>query len=686
MFRAYLDNFLSDVFMTTATTGGGFSKGLSSGGAAARTSSVENFAGETTSTARHRRRPSPGRGLFATTNFNLLPTSWSTWEMNNTGRTPPAVSCSSRGLPREPQEVHEDHSTTGRGMSAISSCCGVNYLRTSRLHQGRHDLLQRRTRATSFSFADNKIQRRTRATSFSFADNKIPKNKEEMEYMKMTNKLKGRKVLKYKMRMNMNLDLPDKKFADADPICQSLGNCPDRGLFSGVPPNGFSGDTGDDDLDEHPGFAPAPEDEVLDVGGSLMPCDGWGRIEQAGKFPYMGEYCDDPHRRGYNICVSVLPADFSKRTGGFCYSSSLNHAASSAWFGEKNHKWERRAAWPKRADPSKHRDVQVGVADMYECRDVKGQYWPVTLLQERVDHNGTYEALVFDHNLTPLGVSEVDAGFIRSYGGKDFDAPDRVVLSSIGAATAYGRSYGLQPTESGTIVGGSLGRWVVKSDVTGQQYNYTSMELQHAGRNFDRLVGPKTYLQVDSEYIWRREKKDDSSSFLGHALSTVGGLFDGADEKHEALPVVLKSIDPDGQHVKLEVFDPDNKDWSTAEHVPKNELMLLPGLDTGRTFDICRSHIAHPYCITGPALHRYMHGSPTNNAHAAIEVNCLGTSDRRTMKEHGFGGSNCARYMRTQKGFNHFRLGLDDTWRDDGNIKWTNVVNAHPISGESFLS
>eukprot|EP00392_Amoebophrya_sp_AT5.2_P013405 g13523.t1 len=114
--------------------------------------------------------------------------------------------------------------------------------------------------------------------------------------------------------------------------------------------------------------------------------------------------------------------------------------------------------------------------------------------------------------------------------------------------------------------------------------------------------------------------------------------------------------------------------------------MLPPGLNTGKTIDICRSHIAHPWCITSRALYRYMNGSPTDNAHAAIELHCAGTSDRRTMKKNGMGGSSCARYLRLQRPHTYFRLGMDDAWREDGNIEW-NPVRAHPVSGETgFLN
>eukprot|EP00392_Amoebophrya_sp_AT5.2_P013407 g13525.t1 len=203
------------------------------------------------------------------------------------------------------------------------------------------------------------------------------------DYKRLSNRLKNRRALTYKMKLNMNLLIcrgnlkyvpgstltfkpgprhpweicptfrngfqMGKSYADGDPICQSQSNCPDRGLFFpeqpfgnfGMESNAGEDMTGpDEDLDDDGddgGKGPIAEDEIVDVGGALKVCDGWGRIETAGKFPWMGEFCSDPHRRGYNICVSVLPADFSKRTGGLCYSSDLNIAAQSDWFFVKNY-------------------------------------------------------------------------------------------------------------------------------------------------------------------------------------------------------------------------------------------------------------------------------------------------------------------------------------------------------------
>ena len=65
----------------------------------------------------------------------------------------------------------------------------------------------------------------------------------------------------------------------------------------------------------------------------LKPCDAYGRLPLAGRFPdTMGRYCTDPEKRGFNVCVAVMPIDFSNRTGGFCYQSALNNVTSTTWF------------------------------------------------------------------------------------------------------------------------------------------------------------------------------------------------------------------------------------------------------------------------------------------------------------------------------------------------------------------
>ncbi|CAD7943420.1 unnamed protein product [Amoebophrya sp. A25] len=238
---------------------------------------------------------------------------------------------------------------------------------------------------------------------------KIPDDVQKMYLVRKRDMLR-----KHQMAMNMNYQNPDdvpdgqafatKLPADPDPICQQLHNCPDRfGDFGnggaagaggglGTGKDGLMGDgtgpSSDSELlldDGGAGAAndgrydPIPEDDALDAAErSLMPCDGYGRIETAGKFPSMGEYCTDPHKRGYNICVSILPTDFAKRTGGFCYSSVLNAASNSQWFYEKNHRWHRQPMMiAAREDPSVgHRKVKTNLADVYEIKDTKGMYWP----------------------------------------------------------------------------------------------------------------------------------------------------------------------------------------------------------------------------------------------------------------------------------------------------------------------
>ncbi|CAD7943421.1 unnamed protein product [Amoebophrya sp. A25] len=291
-----------------------------------------------------------------------------------------------------------------------------------------------------------------------------------------------------------------------------------------------------------------------------------------------------------------------------------------------------------------------------------------------------------------MGLAEVDAINIRAYGGKDFDVGDRVVLSKLGmGAPAASNKAALTvtgPSMAGTIVSRSKtaggNSWDVVSDV-GRKGSFAESQLMHTGRNFDRQVGPRTTLQIDSEYVWKKPKGGGgggNSSMFGSFLS--GGAGGG---KHHDFAVVLKKLEPpNGQLVTVELFDPETKDWHVHEHVPRTELLLPPGLtfqNTGKTVDICRSHIAHSYCITSRALYRYMHGHPTDNAHAAIELNCLATTDRRTVRGQGWGGSNCARYLRTQPPYDHFRIGEDGNWKVDGNITWDNVEPQHPLSAET---
>eukprot|EP00392_Amoebophrya_sp_AT5.2_P013406 g13524.t1 len=229
---------------------------------------------------------------------------------------------------------------------------------------------------------------------------------------------------------------------------------------------------------------------------------------------------------------------------------------------------------PPREDPSVgHRKVQVGVADLYEAKDTKNRYWPVTLTEERVDKKGTFEVTLFDDNLNPLGTREVDAKFLRAYNGDDYDVPDRVMLSDQGVASvpSHGPHLGhkMQPTETGTIIGkGQSGFWSVRSDETGQTGQYAEFELKHVSRNYDKMVGPRTFLQLDSEYIWVRglPRSKATSTPEDPVLGLFGSypfdFLDGSDDTHEGIPVVLVGIDEQKGTVKLEAYNYKEKDMA----------------------------------------------------------------------------------------------------------------------------
>ena len=209
---------------------------------------------------------------------------------------------------------------------------------------------------------------------------------------------------------------------DPDPICQFLANCPigkSRCQLYGNCPNGMDagwrkaasaagwggkgssaafggggagagGLTPPPEPSEDKTYEPLWDDEAMVDAKNLPPCDGFGRLETGGRFPNMGSICDDPLQRGHLICVSVLPADFAARSGGFCYSDTLNHAAGSTWFKNQVRNWHKP---PKMIKPRKfpeslnHRKISSALfnkADLWEVKDLKGRWWPCTLLDIKV--------------------------------------------------------------------------------------------------------------------------------------------------------------------------------------------------------------------------------------------------------------------------------------------------------------
>ena len=115
----------------------------------------------------------------------------------------------------------------------------------------------------------------------------------------------------------------------------------------------------------------------------------------------------------------------------------------------------------------------------------------------------------------------------------------------------------------------------------------------------------------------------------------------------------------------LQVYDDFELEWKLKKHVPAQDLYLPDGIDTGKTIDMCRLHMGQPYCITSRALYNYVN---SGHEHAALEVNCKATLDRRPFRK--MGGSNCWKNFGKFPAFDLFRYGTDEEWKSTGKINW----------------
>jgi hypothetical protein len=97
-------------------------------------------------------------------------------------------------------------------------------------------------------------------------------------------------------------------------------------------------------------------------------------------------------------------------------------------------------------------------------------------------------------------------------------------------------------------------------------------------------------------------------------------------------------------------------------------LFLPEGIDTGKTIDMCKMHMAEPMCVTSRAFWNYLHNAGEKGA---IELDCLATSDRTPLRE--FGGSDCwkniGKWRKPDKehNFTKYRYGNDE-WKATGKV------------------
>ena len=112
-------------------------------------------------------------------------------------------------------------------------------------------------------------------------------------------------------------------------------------------------------------------------------------------------------------------------------------------------------------------------------------------------------------------------------------------------------------------------------------------------------------------------------------------------------------------------------------------ILSPPKKTSGKCVDVCKVHAGGPFCVSSIALQNYLASDEKvvylGNSKAAIELNCSATKDRRGIKPFGTaapaGGSNCARYLRTQQPYTYFRMGKDETWKKDGQIDFVKKMD-----------
>jgi len=386
----------------------------------------------------------------------------------------------------------------------------------------------------------------------------------------------------------------------------------------------------------------------------MVACDNAGEIETGSSVQGGiggGHFCTDPLKRGYNVCVSVLPHDFAEKTNGFCFNSTLNNAAATQWFSEKNGHWNSikkpifsNHFTKNKSDFIPKRDLKTGISDMYEVQSLKncnngiqenddevtsmkcdGSWWPLTLTMPRQDV-GTYEGLIYDQNLRPEQLSgEIDGSMVRSYSDLDWGEGDIVMLTKDGISNKGGismyekvanfkkKNIMLTPGEVGVIKAIEPNNGFMKKseenlkikivDSVGMKHTFLKKYLTHAGRNRNiEQISRLKYLQLGGEYIMRYKNEERYVTIVDKGDGS--GSYAGGNKT---------------KMITVEMYNPAEENWKTINGVRPEELRLIPGIDMGQTYNVCEKHVGRPMCVTARALYRYLHDK-SDPSRMAIEV------------------------------------------------------------------
>lgn len=367
---------------------------------------------------------------------------------------------------------------------------------------------------------------------------------------------------------------------------------------------------------------------------TLEACDVKGRSEMG----LQGKYCSDPLQRGYNVCVTSLPADFAERTGSFCYGDTLNNAVQRKGLHERIDAYDPPPVAAPRIFPmqaiiptASHRRILLNTEHMYEGMDKNGKWHNIVLTTRNVD--GTYEAIVRDDDGDKIADwHHFDPFRVRAYAG-EMSLNDEVQF-------AGGRGKIVRVDPKGLlqvlIQGKSInGKGIVKA--------FSKKQLKFAGPHLRTTIPLKAGDDVD--------------------------VVNPADKKR--YPAVITQLSPS---IKADIYDAQKREWFYGVPIPnRSDIHRIHHVGS---MNVCKAHTGQPWCITSHALHKYLDyaESPAQGAAAKmpttakqssnIEIKCDASSDWRSRK---LGGTGCW-WQKQYVGNSYARAGRDADFLGDGKM------------------
>eukprot|EP00397_Hematodinium_sp_SG-2012_P030337 GEMP01032127.1.p1 GENE.GEMP01032127.1~~GEMP01032127.1.p1 ORF type:complete len:421 (-),score=72.59 GEMP01032127.1:788-2050(-) len=321
----------------------------------------------------------------------------------------------------------------------------------------------------------------------------------------------------------------------------------------------------------------------------LAVCDPKGRAEMGGHWSTsMGQYCTDPLHRGYNVCVTSLPADFAERSGSFCYSNILNNAARSGWF---------------------HETILLDTDNMYEGLDINEKWWHIVVTKQNAD--GTYEVVVRnDDGMNIASWHNYDPFRMRAYQGPEISINDEVQFR--GGKGKITRVF-------------SNGIFQVVDHRIGLPRYFHRSALQFAGPHSLRSTSATRLKPGDDVDILNPANRKTYPAVITQLSPSIKADIYDSQKSQWFYGVTIPSV---------------------------SNIRQIPPTSGDSIMNVCKLHVGQPWCITSRALHQYLnYKEPLTHAPATpqasglehrtnsdIEIKCDASGDWRSRK---LGGTGC---------------------------------------------